>query len=248
MKQVWRVTRITLGVMLLILGTVSITASIAAAGAVAGVDATVGRSGIVAQPFGSVSSEPNQIAVITDSVSATWELPQEPDWIATTLLLLGTDAETAVEDVGDFVFIVTPDQADEIFVGLAPVGAVDAYLDGTPYAVAVADGEQWPTISVPGEGVPGTRPEGAGIWSISAVGAPAELPLEALNGSTLVLMNADGSPGVAASMRMEYRVPDATRAMEGSAVSAAAGAIGGFAMILLGAFMVVGRRRRGRHA
>ena len=248
MKQVWRVTRITLGVMLLILGTVSITASIAAAGAVAGVDATVGRSGIVTQPFGSVSSEPNQIAVITDSVSATWELPQEPDWIATTLLLLGTDAETAVEDVGDFVFIVTPDQADEIFVGLAPVSAVDAYLDGTPYAVAVADGEQWPTISVPGEGVPGTRPEGAGIWSISAVGAPAELPLEALNGSTLVLMNADGSPGVAASMRLEYRVPDATRAMEGSAVSAAAGAIGGFAMILLGAFMVVGRRRRGRHA
>ncbi len=248
MKKAWQITRITLGVILLVLGTISIVGSVAAAGAVAGVDATVGRSGVVTQPFGSVASEPDQVAVITDGVTAAWELTDEPDWVATALTLLGTDADTFVEDVGEFVFIVTPDTAGDIFVGLAPVDAVDSYLDGTPYAVAVSEGEQWPTISVPGDGTPAIDPEGAAFWTTAAVGSPAEIPLDSLDGSTLVLMNPDASVGVAASMRMEYRVPDATRTMEGSAVAAAAGALGGFALILLGAFMVVGRRRRGRHA
>lgn len=247
MRTVWRVTRITLGVLALVLGTLSMIGGIAAAGAVGGIDATVGRSGLVTQPFGSVTSEPNQIAIIADGVSAQWTLPEEPDWVATSLALLGTDAETAVEEVGDFTFVVTPVQDSDIFVGLAPVNEVDAYLDGTPYAVAVNDGEQWPTIAVPGDRE-ALVPESVGIWTVSSVGTPAQIPLEALDGSTLVLMNPDASAGVSATMRMEYRVPEATTTMESSALTAAAASVGGFLLVLLGAFLVVGRRRRGRHA
>ena len=248
MRKAWRITRITLGVLLIVLGTGSLLGSVAAAGAVAGIEGTVGRSGVVTQPFGSVESGPNNIAVIADGVAASWELTEEPDWARTALGLVGTDAETFVSDVGEFVFIVTPQDSRELFVGLAPVASVDAYLDGTPYAVAVTNGERWPTIDVPGEGVPNEAPMDAGLWTASALGAPAELPLEALGGTTLVLMHPDSSSDVAATMRMEYRVPEATSTMESSAITAAAGAIGGVLIILLGAFAVVGRRPRGRHA
>jgi len=248
MKTAWRITRITLGVLFLIAGTFAMLGSVAAAGAVAGVEGTVGRSGVVTQPFGSVASEPNEIAVIADGVTAEWVLPEEPEWVTTALALLGTDAETFVEDVGDFVFVVTPATDGDVFVGLAPVSEVDAYLDGTPYAVAVSSPERWPIISVPGEGGPSTEPTEAALWTTAVAGAPAEIPLAALDGSTLVFMNPDASAGVGASMRLEYRVPEATSTMERSAVTAAAGAVGGFLLILLGAFLLVGRRPRGRHA
>jgi MYXO-CTERM domain-containing protein len=44
-------------------------------------------------------------------------------------------------------------------------------------------------------------------------------------------------------LRLEYRVPGAGVALQSAAVSAAAASLGGLALIVLGGFLVVGRRR-----
>lgn len=246
--KAWVIIRTVLGVLAVILGTIGIIVGIGGAATVAGVDTTVGRSGVVSTPVGMVSGGTDDVAVIADEVTARWELPEEPEWASTLLALSGTTLEDLVNDLGDFVFVVVPDQAGEIFVGVAPVDEVNRYLDGAPYAVAERQGDSWPVISVPGDRSPTPLPDSASLWRAAAVGQPAELPAEALTGETLVIMRPDASAGVAAAMRLEYRVPQATTTMDTGALVAAAGSLGGLLLILLGAFLIVGRRPRGRHA
>jgi len=246
--KIWRVLRTSAGIVLVIVGTISIALSVVAAGTVAGIDNTVGRAGVVSQSVGAVTSDPGQVAVIADGVVAQWERPQDPEWVLTLLSLVGTSPDEFIETVGDFIFVVTPTTDSAAFVGVASSDAVNAYLDGSPYAVAVRDGQEWPTISVPGDERPARAPLDETFWSASAQGSPAELPAEALDGSTMVLMRADSGDGVVVTLRLEYRVPQATSTMETAAITASASAVGGLLAILLGAFAIVGRKPRGRHA
>ena len=78
----------------------------------------------------------------------------------------------------------------------------------------------------------------------SATGVAPELPADALDGLTLVLMRTDATPAPEAALRLEYRLPGADTALQGAAITAAAGAIGGFLLVLLGGWLVVGRRGR----
>jgi hypothetical protein len=140
------------------------------------------------------------------------------------------------------LLVATPAGGDA-FIGVAPVEAVNDYLDGTPYSVAVKGAGDWPTVSVPGSGVPAV-PQTQTFWVNSASGTAPELPAEALEGLTLVLMRADAAPAPDAALRLEYRLPGADTALQGAAIVAAAAGIGGLLLVLLGGWLVVGRRSR----
>lgn len=238
----WAAVRLALGIALTCLGTVLLLASIPAAIAAAGIQASVGRSGVVSEPLGTLRAAPGDIAVVVDGVSARLITPNPPEWVEGLLTLAGTDSAAVADDVGQLLLIAAP-VTGEAFIGLADVDSVNSYLDGSPYSVAVRQGGEWPTISVPGSARP-IAPGDASLWVASASGASPELPAEALDGLTLVLMRSDAATTPEAALRLEYRVPGADVALESAAVSAAAASIGGLLIILLGGALVVGRRIR----
>ena len=100
--------------------------------------------------------------------------------------------------------------ARPVFVGIGPENAVNAYLAN----VARAQGDTFTTRSAdfriyPGGG-PSSPPGTRGFWSTSAVGAGERtLTWTPQNGNwRIVLMNADGSPGVRAKVSIGASIPD----------------------------------------
>lgn len=238
----WGAIRLSLGVIVTIVGTLLLLASIPAAFAAAGIEASVGRSGVVSQQLGTLRAAPTDSAVIIDGVGVRLSTPEPPEWVETALALAGTDAGALADDLGEVVLVASP-ASESAFLGAAPVDAVNDYLDGTPYSVAVRQDGEWPTVSVPGVGRPGP-PEAQPWWSTAQSGPAPQLPAEALEGLTLVLMQPDAAPGPEAALRLEYRVPGADTALESAAVAAAGASIGGVMLIFFGGWLVVGKRRR----
>lgn len=243
----WRVIRVTLGVILAVLGTVAIIASLVAASTAVGVVSVVGRTGVLTAPLGALASAPSDVAVVVDGVSARLEPADIPPELADALAQGGLSPAEAFDLVGDLVLIATPPADRELFLGTAPVESVDEYLFGYPYSVAERQGQTWTSVSVPGEGQP-APPTGQTWWEATATGSPAVLPATGLRGSTFAVMNADGSPGVEAVLRLEYRAPRVESVLQGAAITAAATGLGGLLLVLGSAALIVGRRRTGRHA
>lgn len=237
----WGAIRIAAGILVTVLGTALLIGAIPAAVAAVGIQATVGRSGVVSQPLGELRAAPDDVAVVVDGVSARLVTPATPTWLGDLLALAGTDAATLATDLGE-VTLIASSASDTAFLGVGAVEDVNDYLDGSPYSVAVRESGEWPTVSVPGTGVP-ALPEGQPWWRASSAGPAPELPAAALDGQTLVLMRQDASAAPAASLRLQYRVPGADRALQSSALMAAGSAVGGVLLVLLGGWLIVGRRR-----
>lgn len=237
----WGAIRIAAGIVITVLGTVLLIGAIPSALAAAGIQASVGRSGVVSQPLGELRAAPDDIAVVVDGVSARLVTPSPPAWLSALLALAGTDASTLATDLGEVTLIASPAR-DTVFLGVGAVEDVNDYLDGSPYSVAVRQSGEWPTVSVPGTGVP-ALPESQPWWRASSTGPAPELPAAALDGQTLVLMRPDASAAPAASLRLQYRVPGADRALQSTALMAAGSAVGGVLLVLLGGWLIVGRRR-----
>lgn len=241
--------RVTAGIVCAVLGSALLLLGLTSVGVAAAVEGVVGRTGIVTTPLGTVSSAPDDVAVVADGVTARFEPPAPPAGLSDLLSLSGTDLSAVAEDVGEFTLVASAPTGEALFVGVAPADSANAYLDQAPYSVAVRDGEAWPIVSVPGGGEP-APPAEADVWSAQAEGAPAALPASSLDGQTLVLMNADARPGVTADLRLEYRVPGADRLVVGGAWTAIGASLLGLLLVLGGAWLVVGLRgggARGRH-
>ncbi len=237
----WGAIRLSLGIFLAGLGTLLLVTAIPGALAAAGIRSTVGTTGVVTQSVGTLRAAPSDVAVIVDGVTARLVVPEPPEWVTGALALVGMDASSLADDLGDVVLVASP-MSESAFMGIAPVEAVNDYLDGTPYSVAVSETGEWPTVSVPGRGAP-PPPAGLPLWLAAAEGSAPELPGGSLEGVTLVLMRPDATPAPEASLRLEYRVPGAPTALQSAAVAAVGGSIGGLLLILLGGAMVVGRRK-----
>ena len=133
--------------------------------------------------------------------------PGSPDWVLDRL-----DADVRLE--------VTGAAAAPLFVGIGPASDVDAYLSGVAHDQVVSSTSSTPAYRrTDGRNVIG-RPSEQTFWVESATGAGTQqLDWSATSGRwAVVLMNADGAPGVTA---------DAT-------VGAKAGFVLPLAMILLG--------------
>jgi hypothetical protein len=88
-----------------------------------------------------------------------------------------------------------------VFVGIARAAEVAQYLDGVEHAVVTEIGREPEYSERPG-GAPEGRPAGETFWAASATGAGEQtLEWEPEDGSwNVVVMNVDGSRGVAAEL------------------------------------------------
>lgn len=97
--------------------------------------------------------------------------------------------------------------SDEVFVGIAHTDDVEEYLSGTPHSVVEdIDGHDIRYRQQPGDGTV-VDPDDVAIWVASASGAgEQELAWDVRGGQwSVVVMNADGSPELAADVEIGAR-------------------------------------------
>lgn len=162
-----------LGIVLLIVGL-----GLVAAGAV--VAAVLGRSGTLTSAPATVTG--NGVALVADEVAVDAGSVPVPSSLA------------------DLSFVVASSNGDPVFVGAAPAPAVEHYLAGAPYDVVVSleQGTTATTRRVPGTQQP-PPPGTESFWVMQSSGAPATVR-SVPSGTTLVIMNADATPGVAVTV------------------------------------------------
>jgi hypothetical protein len=169
--------------------------------------------------------------------------------LATENLDLDLDgAEFLVDDDDEYggVRLRVKPQADEaVFVGIAPTKDVDAYLRGVSHST-VTDVDHSPFSADyrhHGGKRRAARPADEPIWAASAQGRGEQtVKWDVEDGDwTVVVMNADGSPGVWADIDVGARIPYLT--------AAAWTALGGGGLLLAGAIalLVAGGRRPRPH-
>jgi hypothetical protein len=187
-----RVAAVVLGAVLLFLA----TGPLAAGGGLLAADSTHREGAYLMGGRSTISSD--RYAVTSDGIRL--EGAGFP-WAADNLIGTARLEATALE----------PGTA--LFVGVAPTAEVQQYLSGAGHQ-RVADlgmgmGRTAPrlTADVPG-GAPAVAPGAADIWTARATGPTASLTWHPAPGDwTVVLMRADGGPGVAAAVRAGATVP-----------------------------------------
>lgn len=135
---------------------------------------------------------------------------------------------------------VTPVDPDQpVFVGIGPSDQVDGYVAGMNYTL-ISDFWSEHVQAVPG-GAPASAPGTQGFWVASANGSGTQtVDWDAANGSwSVVVMNADGRPGVDVATELGATFPALLGIAVGSLV------LGGV-FLLVAVLLIVGviRRRR----
>ena len=165
-----------------------------------------------------------------------------------------TSATAVVSDEGDLggtgllpngdptVKVSVEDSDKPVFVGIGPAEDVDRYLAGSTVQT-VSDFDLWPfqldTSTKEGDRQPGS-PLDETFWVAQSDGATsAETSWKAQDGSyRIVVMNADGSPGVDVDGSLSLRVP-----LLGTL--AKTGLAGGGALVVIGVpLLIAGLRRK----
>jgi hypothetical protein len=130
---------------------------------------------------------------------------------------------------------VTPTSPDRaLFVGIGPSTDVDRYLAGVRHTVITEFwGDKTETV---GGGPPASAPGAQDFWVASATGAgPQTLVWEPADGSwTVVVMNADGRPGIDIGADLGARMPAVLWIAVGVIVAGAIFGAGG-ALLITGA-------------
>ena len=127
--------------------------------------------------------------------------------VGNVLLQSSTDRTLPGRLIGDVRMEVTSSRSDvPVFVGVARGSDVNAYLSGVARTDRNGAGRQGRDLS---GGAPATAPTDLGIWVSRAAGAGTQsIVWRPETGSwSAVVMNADGSPGVSASVRFGAEVP-----------------------------------------
>jgi hypothetical protein len=115
------------------------------------------------------------------------------------------------EDFGEVRLKVEPRNDEPVFVGIAPTDQVSQYLHGVAHT-SVTDLDYWPFEASYADHTGDRRPAGPAkqsIWAASAQGAGTQsLEWDVEDGDwSVVVMNADGSPGVDAGVSAGAKVP-----------------------------------------
>jgi hypothetical protein len=189
---------------------------------------TFGMSGLMSFDAGTISPGPSARSTILDIDKFGATVPYIGAYGTTTL-------SVSTGEPGD--------SSETLFIGAAKTADVDAYVKGTPYAVAIREGTEWTTRDVPGVGEP-ELPRTQSIWTVQAVGArpaivvPDERPL------TLVVMHPSTIPSGPVSLSIDFTVKNASEWITGLAIASGI-------LLLLGvlALVVLFRMRghKGRH-
>ena len=127
-----------------------------------------------------------------------------------------------------------------VFVGLGPSDAVAEYLDGV--AVAELDGLRGNPPRIQLDESAGTAlagsPEAQSFWVAAESGSGAQTFTWVLEPGdwTVVIMNADGSPGVETSLRIGVEAPWAAPVTAAFAITSAVSLLIGLALLIAGLF------------
>ncbi|MFP5345799.1 MAG: DUF4389 domain-containing protein [Actinomycetes bacterium] len=110
--------------------------------------------------------------------------------------------------LGDAKITARSDGATPVFVGVAATSDVTAYLQGVRHATVV-DMSTDVTYRTTGGGAPATAPTSSDIWVAQSAGTGAQTVVWPLGVGdwTVVVMNADGTPNVAAAVSAGLTVP-----------------------------------------
>lgn len=131
------------------------------------------------------------VAVVSPDLDLGAE-PGSPDWVLDTL------------DIDVRLRVTGADTARDVFVAVGSESEVDAYLEGVAHTEIIElDGRQ-PVYRDRAGGDEIEAPVDRGIWEAEAAGpGTQELVWEATEGRwSVIVMNADGSPGVAADVEV----------------------------------------------
>lgn len=219
------VMRVVLGVA----GVLLLLAGLAAGGLAAWGSAVFGSDGALRFDAGTITPLPGTVATIIDVDRFGATVPYVDSLGSTSLSVSSGGAG---------------DPSDTMFVGAAGTSAVDGYLKGTPYSVALREGDSWTVREVPGVSVP-TLPREQDLWLTDDVGRTASIQVPSDRPLTLVLMHPSAIPSGPLALTVDFTVPGVTTWVMWLLVA-------GGVLILLGAVLVAiaVRRRRstGRHA
>lgn len=153
------------------------------------------------------------------------------DWLYSAVLL------------GEVRIRVTPvSPGSDLFVGIGPSAEVDRYLAGVSHTLI---SDFWSDrVQVVGGGAPGSPPGAQDFWVASTSGAGAQsLAWDPANGSwSVVVMGADGRPGIDVETDLGAEMPTLLGIAVGLLFAGAAFATGG-ALLAVGA---IRRSRSGR--
>lgn len=201
-------------------------------------------SGVVAAVAGGALLAAGTVIGLTFGPDGTVSTaPASADAAGVALLVDGLQVDAGGLPVPDGVGVLTLSArsatGEPLFLGVAESGDLDTYLEGAPYDV-VADlrpGAAATTRSVPGTQQP-PPPSSQQFWLRQDEGAPAELTARIPQGTTVVVMRPDATPGVVADLSVSLEVDRAWPA---------ALAFAGAGVVLLGVavgLLVASRRRR----
>lgn len=184
-----RVVALVLGLVLLLPG----LALLGAGGALLWADWTNRSDGIVVSPEETFSTQ--GYALVSDRI----DLRTDADWVPVSSAL-----GTARVDV-------TGPGSDDVFVGIAPVADVTAYLGGVQRTVIDDLGFDGPSTAADERsgGAPSGPPADQDFWTASASGSGTQqLTWDPAEGDwMLVVMNADGSAGLQVQARVGAEFP-----------------------------------------
>jgi hypothetical protein len=185
------VTALIAGVLLLAPG----AGLIAGGGALLALDGARDSTGFVTSPALSVQS--STAAITAEGIT----------------LQAGDPWTRGFSDIGGVRIIAIGSAQDRLFVGIARESDVDRWLSGTAHdeLTEVSSGTAR-YVRAGGDRQAVTEPQGQHFWLASGAGAgAATVTWQATNGDfAVVLVNADGSPGVVADIRAATQVPDLT--------------------------------------
>lgn len=146
--------------------------------------AVFGVQGVTSGPSTTLESADESLAIVADLERVDVGFPFAE--------LIGS-ATLTVSGAGESMFVATADQA-----------AVDTYLFGVPYDLASKNGT-WQLNPVPGIETTAADPQAQTFWLDESVGLAAEIALPTQDQpTTLVIMNADGTPGVDALLVLGF--------------------------------------------
>jgi asparagine N-glycosylation enzyme membrane subunit Stt3 len=189
---------------------------------------TFGSNGLMSFSAGTITPGPQAKSLLLDVDRFGATVPYLQDYGTTTL-----SAST----------LQSGDPTQTLFLGAAPTPDVDAFVKGSPYAVAVRQGDSWTTRDVPGLAPPGLPTEQT-FWLASGLGPRPSITVPTQRPLTLLIMHPSGLPTGPVAITIDFTVRNASTWIAGLAIASAGCLLLGIAtLILLGRI----RSHRGRH-
>jgi hypothetical protein len=189
---------------------------------------TFGMGGLLSFGAGTIQPGPEAKSILLDVDRFGATVPYLQDYGTTTLSV--TTGERG-------------DPSDTLFIGAAGTPDVDGFVKGTPYAVALKDGDGWATKPVPGLSAP-DLPRTQTFWLAQSVGPRAAITVPAQRPLTLLIMHPSGIPTGNVSLNIDFTVRNASKWIVGASIAAA-----GLLLLGIGCLVLLFRMRshRGRH-